>query len=213
MLTSFRTQMKLMRGHVKTRSPPRVKWECMQSAFKNRMRTIAMINLSHTDPSEFLQDCRSIFARRIKIELKKEPALKVNGVFCGEFINKTAEIDNFDWKYMNTKTCIIYNDTNIDTWFKGNIQNVILRDIEEFQEKESGWALSAIVNLAININKYTPQLGSSYIPLPKKIESKNACINVRNVDDACFAWAVLSALYPIEKIQSVLQIIHTTPKN
>lgn len=49
----------------------------------------------------------------------------------------------------------------------------------------------------ININKYTPQIGSSYIDLPSEIKRKQACINVKNSDDACFAWAIVSALYPV----------------
>ncbi|KAK9745788.1 hypothetical protein QE152_g6622 [Popillia japonica] len=50
-----------------------------------------------------------------------------------------------------------------------------------------------------NINKFTPQLGSSYIELPKQIKKKEACINVRNNDEGCFGWAVVSALYPVKK--------------
>jgi hypothetical protein len=65
-----------------------------------------------------------------------------------------------------------------------------------YKERDSGWALSAIVNLMININVYTLLLASSYIDLPEQIKVKRACINVKNKDDACFAWAVTSALHP-----------------
>lgn len=36
----------------------------------------------------------------------------------------------------------------------------------------------------------------SYLPLPPAIMRKQACVNVQNNDDACFAWAVVSALFP-----------------
>ncbi|XP_029660134.1 uncharacterized protein LOC115233720 [Formica exsecta] len=38
-----------------------------------------------------------------------------------------------------------------------------------------------------------------YIEIPRKIMLKRAVINVRPTDDACFAWAVVAALYPVEK--------------
>lgn len=51
----------------------------------------------------------------------------------------------------------------------------------------------------IYINKYAPLSGSSYIDLPIEIKRKQACVNVKNRDDACFAWAVTSALYPARR--------------
>lgn len=50
------------------------------------------------------------------------------------------------------------------------------------------------------INKYEyRKFGGTYIELPKQIKDKKACVNVKNDDDSCFAWAVMSALYPAEK--------------
>ncbi|KAE9543657.1 hypothetical protein AGLY_002053, partial [Aphis glycines] len=47
-------------------------------------------------------------------------------------------------------------------------------------------------NLKVNII-------SSYIPLPENIQNKHAIINVKNEDDKCFLWAILSALHPVKK--------------
>ena len=39
--------------------------------------------------------------------------------------------------------------------------------------------------------------GSSYIPLPRDIQNRNACLNIVNTDDEkCFVWSVLASLYP-----------------
>ena len=40
--------------------------------------------------------------------------------------------------------------------------------------------------------------GNSYISRPDEISKKEACLNVRNEDNQCFKWAVLSALHPQE---------------
>ena len=40
----------------------------------------------------------------------------------------------------------------------------------------------------------------TYIPLPKSIAQRRACINVQNDDDMCFKWAILSALVHLRGI-------------
>jgi hypothetical protein len=49
--------------------------------------------------------------------------------------------------------------------------------------------------LRININKYTPLSGNSYVELPKWIKDKKACINVKNNDNKCFMYSVISCLH------------------
>ena len=46
-------------------------------------------------------------------------------------------------------------------------QHIILKS-DTFQERDSGWTLTRILYLEININEYRPLRGSNYIPLPKK---------------------------------------------
>ena len=72
-----------------------------------------------------------------------------------------------------------------------------------------GWALEQIKFLEINVNKYSPLGGSSYMKLPKYIEKKKAVVNVENQDQCCFAWAITSALYPaIERISDMSSYPH-----
>ncbi|KAJ8914117.1 hypothetical protein NQ315_016192 [Exocentrus adspersus] len=70
--------------------------------------------------------------------------------------------------------------------FKRRINNALKKEAA-VKERDSGWALNRVVNLGVNINKFTPQVGSSYIELPRQIKAKHACINVNNNDQACFA--------------------------
>ena len=50
----------------------------------------------------------------------------------------------------------------------------------------------------ITISKYQPLRGSSYIVLPKYINAKKACINVKNKDDNCLRWTLHSARFPAD---------------
>src|ERR1700712_2572007 len=177
----------------------RVKWEEMPSAFKSRIRAGVITNLQHKDPKEFLLDCKSLFKRRISNIMKSMEFIKCNSVFCGEFILQKADSILTEYKHFTTSNSSISKDTKLEPWFDEHIMDPILCELEEFTISKSGWSLSKIINLGININKFTPELGSSYIELPPEIKKKEACINVQNDDSFCFAWAVVSALFPVNK--------------
>lgn len=73
---------------------------------------------------------------------------------------------------------------------------IILRDLEEFQERYSRWSLLDLLHLKVNINNYQPISENGYIEFPKDIKFKHTIIN--NNDNFCFLWAVTSALYLVE---------------
>ena len=104
--------------------------------------------------------------------------------------------ETVDIKYFNTQTAPIYSTTDLNEWFVMNVQQPIDTEMEEFQGRESGWSLKSILNLVVNVYKYNPMRGSSFIVLPPFIKNKKACVNVNNDDDQCFRWAILSALHP-----------------
>ena len=45
------------------------------------------------------------------------------------------------------------------------------------------WILDEITSMEININKWDPLRGSSYIKLPKELSAKKAIINPKNEND------------------------------
>src|SRR3978361_2141820 len=177
----------------------RVRWNDSTTAFEGRIRTGTISNLKHKDVESFLDDCKALLRRRVANHLKTWEAIKINVVLSGLFSCIRAEREIEDIKYFPTQNFPIYRGDDIKDWFDSNIKQPLLTKMQEFQEMGSGWSLKEIINLQVNINKHQPMHGSSYIPLPKPIAAKQACINVKNDDNACFAWAVVSALHPVEK--------------
>ena len=57
--------------------------------------------------------------------------------------------------------------------------------------------MNRVICLYVNIAKYQPLKGSSYIELPKYLQTKKAIVNVKNQDNECLKWALLSALHPV----------------
>jgi len=90
----------------------------------------------------------------------------------------------------------LFRSTDLQKSYELHLVEPILALLEEFQKRDSGWALSRILNLTINVNKYNPLHAGCHIELPREIKMKRAVINVQSMDNVCFAWA---ALYPVER--------------
>lgn len=91
------------------------------------------------------------------------------------------------------------SDSNLKEHFKVNIVDEIMQGVENATFQGSGFTLSAIISLNVQVSSYEPLKGSSYVQTPKKLASKKAIINVQNKDNMCFKWAILSALHATAK--------------
>ena len=61
----------------------------------------------------------------------------------------------------------------------------------------SGWTIEEIRSHFVNIVKYQPLRGNSYLPLPIELRNSNkGLINPKNVDDKCFLWCHVRHLNP-----------------
>ena len=63
-------------------------------------------------------------------------------------------------------------------------------------QRGSGWVVDRVEVLWLDIARYQPLRGGSYIPLPAAVRLKKAVVNVKNKDDHCLWWALRSALFP-----------------
>ena len=68
--------------------------------------------------------------------------------------------------------------------------------VDNFNKRGSGFILDNVTDFTLVITQYRPLSGSSYIPTPPSIVKKEAVINIRNSDQFCFQWAILSCLHP-----------------
>ena len=54
-----------------------------------------------------------------------------------------------------------------------------LRAFSTYQKEGSGWTLSEVLHLDLNVAQYKPLKGSRYLPLPKKLKDKKAIITLK----------------------------------
>lgn len=96
-------------------------------------------------------------------------------------------------KQFHTRYFILNSSNNLDELIL-NISN----DFKTQSYKCHGYELNFanVIKLDINMYKIFEMKGSSYIKLPSEISLKRAIVNVQNKDNACFAWAIVSAIHP-----------------
>ena len=62
--------------------------------------------------------------------------------------------------------------------------------------ESSGWMMDSIKAVNLNIARYNPIRGSSYIPTPQSLIKKMALGNIKNEDQNCFLYSILASLFP-----------------
>ena len=84
--------------------------------------------------------------------------------------------------------------------FLGRAAENILSNIAKWISNGSGWLIKEVSGHFINIVKYLPLRGNSYIQLPKELQHhKKGLINLQNRDDKCFLWCHNRYLNPCKK--------------
>ena len=69
-------------------------------------------------------------------------------------------------------------------------------EIEAWSAAGSGWVLERIMVAYVNVARYQPLRGGTYLDLPPKLKNKKAIINVQNRDNECLKWSLRAALFP-----------------
>ena len=145
--------------------------------------------LNNTDPLSQLQLTRKDLKSHISIiltslkGLKFVESLKVTlSKTTDDGVTITNTVDFF-----STPQTII-NNTEIPASLEASKQ-IILNKISIWISEGSGWTVESVDKHYLNVVKYAPLEGSSYIKLPKELQnSKKGLINIKNNDNECFRW-------------------------
>lgn len=172
-------------------------------AFEHRLETFSIVNFGHIEINEFLQDVCTQFEKRIRQAIEKRHTIKIaaclDAIFEKVVISTDGENTEYQQLYLHTTAKILDNVEKPQDFYEEHIKEYILQRIEDVEMRGSGFKLSEIKELNIQISRYDPLRGSSYIKLPKFLSNKKAIINVKNIDQYCFKYAILSALHPAKE--------------
>ncbi|KAI8129126.1 hypothetical protein CVS40_1221 [Lucilia cuprina] len=170
----------------------------VKSAFNARLLTLEYNNskIECLVPETFLKEAFEQLQHKVKQFLKVNIAFKFNIVLSAVYAKQNLmDLENtaVELKYFPTDTKEVFDIKCYEELFKENI-NSIVRQTEEFQCKGGSWSIVQLIKLELNLYRYQPLKGSSYIPLPSNIVKRHAIINVKNKDIYCFKWALMAAI-------------------
>lgn len=173
--------------------------EIVSSAFRNRIITykiIATDQLQSARVEHFFTEIRDKLKFLIDEYITKHTCMKINFELFATFIQFKDNSQSI--KSFGTKNKILCSNYDFEKLYCDTV-SYLKKNIEEFEDRDSGWSFLNNLYIEVNLNKYQPLGGSSFISLPKSIQTKKACLNIFNKDHYCFLWCVTAALYPAKK--------------
>ena len=113
---------------------------------------------------------------------------------------KTSDSEKvYKTAYFNGLAQTIINNPEVTESLQSSRQQ-ILNKIAQWVSEGSGWTIQSVDNHYLNIVKYQPMNGSSYIELPPELRnSAKGLINMKNEDNECFRWCHIRHLNPQDK--------------
>ena len=164
-------------------------WLCVWK-MEVRRRNMDLFVFFQNNKDEFIDICQQevddLGSAKIQFALNVRFRIDRNGRI--EYMNH----------YFNKMQPIILNQDNINGLnnFMNQFVDEVKGEIEGWSEKGSGWIVDEILEAFINVARYQPLRGGSYMPLSEKLKNKKAIVNVKNRDNMCLRWALRAHLFP-----------------
>ena len=178
--------------------PPRTKIMQVNKALKGFTESYEVTVIDDKDPLVQLQKTRQKLGFYIKNILESMKGLKFIETLKVTFEKTTGDIIISKTAYFNSKAQTIINQTEIAEALKLTAEQILNR-IAQWISEGSGWIIKSIDNHYLNIVRYKPMKGSSYLKLPIELQNKKGLINLQNKDNECFRWCHVRHLCPMDK--------------
>lgn len=173
----------------------RVELRIRKRAFYNRIHTFAIINNDHIDVEPFLKDAFHHYKSEVMRILNEFNIVKSITIFVAEFEKKVANVSeqsadvNQDLNkddaaadssiservikqtvYLTTTNKVLNLNTNLNEHYQKNIISEIVKSVDECAFRRSGFTLSRIIELGVQMCVYQPFGGSTFIDTPEKLK-------------------------------------------
>ena len=170
-----------------------------EKALRGYTRSYEIGLTNRQDPLIQLQNTRSLINNNLLKILNEMKGLKFNETLKIMFEKQNGDELIEESAYLNAEKQTVTNDTEIVELLQIT-QQQILNKIQKWISKGSGWTIKSVDGHFINVIKYKPLRGNSYIPLPKELQhSSKGIINMKNNDNECFRWCHIRSLWPQNK--------------
>ena len=170
-----------------------------EKALRGYTRSYEIGLTNRQDPLIQLQNTRLLINNNLLKILNEMKGLKFNETLKIMFEKQNGDELIEESAYLNAEKQTVTNDTEIVELLQIT-QQQILNKIQKWISKGSGWTIKSVDGHFINVIKYRPLRGYSYIPLPKELQNPaKGIINMKNNDNECFRWCHIRHLLPQDK--------------
>ena len=170
-----------------------------EKAMRGFTRSYEIGLTNRQDPLIQLQNTRSVIKNNLLKVLNEMKGLKFNEMLKIMFEKQKGDELIEEEAYFITKLQTVTNDVDIDNLLQITQQQIV-NMIQKWISKGSAWVIQSVEWHFINVIRYMPLRGSSYIQLPKELRnSAKGIINMKNNDDECFRWCHIRHLLPQKK--------------
>ena len=156
-------------------------FEIARNNFNDWLRVWKMKSKKNNkDLFKFFQKTKNTFIKVCEKEVEALKSVKVKFSLNVAFhINRDGKKEEMN-HYFNRMQPVILNEHNKDIIkpLLNQFIDQVKGEIEAWSERGSGWIMDEILEAYINVARYQPMRGGSYMPLPKKLQNKKAIINV-----------------------------------
>ena len=179
-----------------------------RQALRNRVKSFEVSLIEQKDPSKQLYYTTPGVAEELEDILNRDGGMKAYVTLHVTFKKKKIEYrDDGQAKEVFEHKDAYFNSTAFTILNEYQIIDALDKAAEEINNKiavwlseGSGWTIVEIRSHYVNIVKYLPLRGNSYIPSPKELRnSMCGLINLKNIDNECFRWCHNRHLNPRKK--------------
>ena len=177
---------------------PRTKIEQTVTALRGYTQSYEIIIKNYEDPFIQMNNTRLAIEKVINSQLNEMKGLKYVETLKVTFEKLIADETVYKTAYFNSSAKQIINQTEIADSLQLSKQQ-IFNKVAQWLSEGSGWLIKSVDSHFLNIVKYKPLNGSSYIQLPEPLNTKKGLINLKNKDNECFRWCHIRHLNPEKK--------------
>ena len=167
-------------------------------AFRRSLQTIDITPRVETnDLNRYLRLLRTPLNKIFNSLLDEHHSVKIWITVKVEYekLKMVKEAANILIGYLATPYHTIFSGTNVDETIVTINRQISERNIN-FMRDGSGCRIKALLVATVDVAKFNPLIGKMFAKLPEFLAHKKAIINVKNLDNRCFGYAMLAALNP-----------------
>ena len=169
-------------GEPKRKRPTNARWRAQPLDHVMEEFTVDLEQLEQTPETilDVLKDAILDLKATIEQELEKKRALKIIVALHVNF-HQSADLAFLTDPpaVFNSEPVEVLAATDLDEALHAIFES-LLKMIEEFQERGSGWVLHELLRLDLHTHIFDPLRGSTYISLSEELRAKHAVVNIQN---------------------------------